>query len=218
LFFNQYLFLIFFTFTYVINCINNTIINYIKLSIFFIKNFDKQIFFPMTQYSKSRFKPNSSIHLFHQHWVPSMKFLLTCPHKHIIFHLEWKILIFNPNFSTRLLLLRKSDYFDSSVKVLEAETIDLLEAIQVAISNSMHIVLFEKNCKTLYDVISSTKVAPNEFRDFVFQCRSLLLNRLNFVVSHVVNYKWNELVLKLKNDIWIKILFLCFFIIININR
>jgi len=38
----------------------------------------------------------------------------------------------------------------------------------------MHIVLFEMDRKTL-----------NKFGDLVFQCRSLLLNRPGFVVSHV---------------------------------
>ena len=86
--------------------------------------------------------------------------------------------------STRLLLLGKSDYFESSATVLEAETISLLEAIKVVISNGMHVVLFE-SCKTLYNVISFTKVPLIDFEDLVFQCRSLLLNKPDFVVSHV---------------------------------
>jgi len=87
--------------------------------------------------------------------------------------------------STGLLLLGKSDYFHSSTTVLEAKTIGLLEAIKVAISNGMHVVLFERDCKSLLDAIFSTKVPLNEFGDLVSQCRSLLLNRPNFVVSHV---------------------------------
>jgi len=70
--------------------------------------------------------------------------------------------------STWLLLLGKSDYFDSSAIVLEAEIINLLEAIKVAISNEIHVVLFETNCKTLSDAISSTKVPLNEFEGLVF--------------------------------------------------
>jgi len=55
--------------------------------------------------------------------------------------------------STGLLLLGKSDYFHSSATVLEAETIGLLEAIKVVISNGMHAVLFETDCKSLSDAI-----------------------------------------------------------------
>jgi len=87
--------------------------------------------------------------------------------------------------STELLLLGKSDYFHSSTTVLEAKTIDLLEAIKVTISNGMHAVLFEIDCKSLSDVICFTKVPLNKFGDLVFQCRRLLLNRPDFVVSHV---------------------------------
>jgi hypothetical protein len=87
--------------------------------------------------------------------------------------------------STGLLLLGKSNYFHSSATVIETETICLLEAIKVAISNGIHDVLFETDCKSLSDVICSTKVPLNKFGDLVFQCRSLLLNRPDFVVSHV---------------------------------
>ena len=79
--------------------------------------------------------------------------------------------------STGQLLLGKSDYFHSSATILEA--------IKVAISNEMHAVLFETDCKSLSDAICSTKVHLSEFGDIVFQCRSLLFNRSDFVVSHV---------------------------------
>jgi len=85
----------------------------------------------------------------------------------------------------RLLLLGKSYYFHSSATVLEAGNTDLLKVIKVAISNRRHAVLFEMDCKSLLDDICSVKVPLNEFGDLVFQCISLLLNRFDFVVSHV---------------------------------
>jgi hypothetical protein len=87
--------------------------------------------------------------------------------------------------STGLLLLGKSYYFHSLAIVLEAETKGLLEVIKVAISNGMYAVLFEIDCKSLPYAICSTKVPLNEFGDLVFQCRSLLFNIPNFIVSHV---------------------------------
>jgi len=49
----------------------------------------------------------------------------------------------------------------------------------------MHLVLFKTDCKTLSDTISSVEFPLNEFGDLVFQCRSILLNRADFVVSHI---------------------------------
>jgi len=82
-------------------------------------------------------------------------------------------------------LFSKLDFSHSSDMVLEAESLGLLDVIQVAISNGMHYVLFETDSKVLFDAFASTTTPTNEFGDLVSQCRSLLLIRPNFVVSYV---------------------------------
>jgi len=46
-------------------------------------------------------------------------------------------------------------------------------------------VMFETDSKILFDAIASTTTPINEFGDLVTHCRSLLRNRLDFVVSYV---------------------------------
>ena len=87
--------------------------------------------------------------------------------------------------SMGVLLLGKSDFYYSSSTVLEAESLGLLDAIKVAISHGMCDVMFETDSKILSDVIATTTTPINEFGDLVTQCRSLLLNRPDFVVSYV---------------------------------
>jgi len=82
-------------------------------------------------------------------------------------------------------LLGKSDYSPSSATILKAETLSLLEALKVAISNGMHFVLFETDSKILSDTPATNNSPINEFGDLVSQCRSLLLNINDFVVSYV---------------------------------
>jgi len=83
------------------------------------------------------------------------------------------------------LLLGKSDFYHSSTTILEAESLGLLDAIKVAISNGMHVVLFETDSKILSDAINSNFTPSNEFGDLVVQCRSLLLDRPDFAVSYI---------------------------------
>jgi len=50
----------------------------------------------------------------------------------------------------------------------------------------MNVVLFETNHESLYVALATTNIGPlNEFGDLILQCRSLLLNRPDFVVLHV---------------------------------
>ena len=83
------------------------------------------------------------------------------------------------------LLLGKSDFYHSSTTILEAESLGLLDAIKVAISNRMHVVLFKTDSKILSDAINSNFTPSNEFGDLVVQCRSLLLDRPDFAVSYI---------------------------------
>jgi ribonuclease HI len=83
------------------------------------------------------------------------------------------------------LLYGKSGYLLSSATVLEAETIALLESINVAISNGWNNVLFETDCKTLVEALYSPIVPTNEFGDLVSCCRSLLASNSDFAVSFI---------------------------------
>lgn len=65
------------------------------------------------------------------------------------------------------LLLGKSRFLLSADTVLEAEFIALLESIKTATSNGMHIVLFETNCKSLVDTITSSIVPISKFGNLV---------------------------------------------------
>jgi ribonuclease HI len=87
--------------------------------------------------------------------------------------------------SSGVLIIGKSGYYYASTTVLEAETIGLLEAIKEAISTGMQAVIFETDCKTIPDALSVNNIPENEFGDLIFQCKSLLLNRPDFVVSYV---------------------------------
>lgn len=87
--------------------------------------------------------------------------------------------------SMGVLLLGKSDFYYSSATVLEAESFGLLDAIKVAISHGMHDIMFKTDSKILSDAIATTTIPINEFGDLVTQCRRLLLNRPDFVVSYV---------------------------------
>jgi len=80
-------------------------------------------------------------------------------------------------------MLGKSDYYYSSTTILEAKTIGLLEAIKVAISNGMHAVWFETDCKAISDALVTTNIPQNEFGDLISQCKSLLINRTDFICS-----------------------------------
>jgi len=71
-------------------------------------------------------------------------------------------------------LLGESDDYSSFATLLEAETLGLLEALKVAISNGMHFVLFETDSKILSDMLATNNSPMNKFGDLVFQCRSIL--------------------------------------------
>ncbi|RHN55891.1 putative RNA-directed DNA polymerase [Medicago truncatula] len=86
---------------------------------------------------------------------------------------------------TGTFLLGKSDFHHSSATVLEAESLALLDAIKLAISNEMHVVLFETDSKILADALTNNSSPTNEFGDLVTQCRSLLLDKPDFAVSYV---------------------------------
>jgi len=83
------------------------------------------------------------------------------------------------------LLLGKSGYLHLSASSLEAETIALLEAIKMAISNGFHSVWFETDCKLLVDALSLSTVPNTEFGDLVSQYRILLSTNFDFTVSFV---------------------------------
>jgi hypothetical protein len=87
--------------------------------------------------------------------------------------------------STSTFLLGKSDFYYSSATILEAESLGLLNAVKVIISNGMHDVLFKTNLKLMSDSLNSNSSPSNEFGDLVIQCRSLLFNRPNFAMSYV---------------------------------
>jgi len=83
------------------------------------------------------------------------------------------------------LLLGKSGFLLSFSTVLEAESIALLESIKTTISNGMHTVLFETDCKFLVDALTSPAVLISEFGNLVSQCRRLLSSNPDYVVSFV---------------------------------
>jgi len=87
--------------------------------------------------------------------------------------------------STDNFLLGKSDLNYSSVTVLEAEAIGLLESIKMAISKAFHHVMFETDSKILVDLLKSTNPPINEIGDLVSECKTLLLSNPDYVVSFV---------------------------------
>jgi len=87
--------------------------------------------------------------------------------------------------SSGLFMLGKSDYYYSSTTILESETIGLLEAIKVTISKGMHVVWVETDRKAISDALATTNIPQNEFGDIISQCKSLLINRTDFVVLHI---------------------------------
>jgi len=95
---------------------------------------------------------------------------------------------------TRFFLLDKSDYFHFFASILEAETMDLLEAFKVSILNGMHVVLFETNRKSLSNSLANTHTPLNKFDDLVSQCRYILLSRANFVMSYFLRLSHHSLI------------------------
>ena len=87
--------------------------------------------------------------------------------------------------STGNFLLGKSDYNYSSTTVLEAEAIGLLESMKLAISKAFHHVIFETDSKILVDLLKSTTPSINEIGDLVSECKTMLLNNSDYVVSFV---------------------------------
>jgi len=83
------------------------------------------------------------------------------------------------------LLLGNSGFLLSFATVLEAKSIALLESIKTSISNGMHTVLFETDCKSLIDALTSPAVHISEFGNLVSQCRRRLSSNPNYVVSFV---------------------------------
>ena len=65
------------------------------------------------------------------------------------------------------LFLGKSGFLLSFATVLEAGSIALLESIKTAISNGMHTVLFETDCKSLVDALTSPTIPISEFDNLV---------------------------------------------------
>ena len=79
----------------------------------------------------------------------------------------------------------KSAHLTSFGSVLEAEAAALLQSIHTTISIGLHSVIFETDNKTLANAINSTSAHNSEFKDIVTQCRVLLSNNLDYVVSHI---------------------------------
>ncbi|XP_024633477.1 uncharacterized protein [Medicago truncatula] len=65
------------------------------------------------------------------------------------------------------LLLEKSDYMQNSATILKVETIGLLEAMEMAISNGMHNVIFETDSRSMENALYSTTTPLNEFGDLL---------------------------------------------------
>jgi ribonuclease HI len=61
----------------------------------------------------------------------------------------------------------------------------LLEAIKTATSNGLQHVLFETDSMSLVNALNTSNTPLNEFGDLVLQCKNLLLNNSDFVVSFV---------------------------------
>jgi len=83
------------------------------------------------------------------------------------------------------LLLGKSAIIHSSLSVLEAEAIALLEAMKLSISSRFHHVYYETDSKILTKAILSNTIHHNEFGDLVAQCRNLLITNSGFKVSFI---------------------------------
>jgi len=84
------------------------------------------------------------------------------------------------------IMLSKSSFLISTATVLEDEFIVLLESIKTAISYRVHILLFETDCKSLVDTLTSSIVSIDEFDNLVFQCRSLLSSNPNYVMLYLL--------------------------------
>jgi ribonuclease HI len=87
--------------------------------------------------------------------------------------------------SMEKLLIGMSGYSQISATVLEAESMGLLEAIKTATSNGLQRVWFEIDSRSLVNALNTSNTPLNEFWDLVFQCKNLLLNNPDFVVSFV---------------------------------
>jgi len=58
---------------------------------------------------------------------------------------------------------------------------------------------FKIDCKTIPDALSVNNIPQNEFDDLISQCKRLLVNRPNFVVSYV-RRKANRVVHSIARD------------------
>jgi len=66
-----------------------------------------------------------------------------------------------------------------------SKEVALRQSIHTAILIGLHSVIFETDNKTLVNAINSTSAHNNEFGEIVAQCRVLLSNNLDYVVSHI---------------------------------
>jgi hypothetical protein len=86
--------------------------------------------------------------------------------------------------SSRALLLdfSKSSYFNSTP--LEAQVLDLFEAINIDINRHVTYVIFKFDYRLLVDTINSNSTPHNEFGDIISRCTDQLSSRNNFIVSY----------------------------------
>jgi ribonuclease HI len=61
----------------------------------------------------------------------------------------------------------------------------LLEAIKTAITNGLQGVLFETDSRLVVTTLNTSNIPLNEFGNLVIQCKILLLNNPDFIVSFV---------------------------------
>jgi len=73
--------------------------------------------------------------------------------------------------SSRLFMLGKSNYFNSFTTIV--------------CSSKCMLFCLKIDRKIIYDALATTNVPLNELSDLISQCRSLLLNKPDFVVSHI---------------------------------
>jgi len=75
-------------------------------------------------------------------------------------------------------LFGKSNWLHYRVTTMEAEAIGLLE-------KGLHYVEFETDCKPVADALSLPTTPHSELGDIISQCKSLIANNSDYVVSFV---------------------------------
>jgi len=92
-------------------------------------------------------------------------------------------IFFRDSSEAFLLDFLKYSYFNYTP--LEAEALDLFEAINIAINFHMPSIIFESDCRLLVDTLNSNSTPNNIFGDIISRCKDLLSSRNNFIVSYV---------------------------------